>query len=79
MYKIISGLSPQVSNNTDNAMNKLETLSWDNKKYGTGILFSENNTQVFLKEQAYVFRSVVANIGFTCGVNYWEIIADART
>lgn len=34
---------------------------------------------MFLKEQAYVFRSAVANIGFSSGINYWEIIADVRT
>jgi hypothetical protein len=32
-----------------------------------------------LKEQSYVFRSAVSNIGFTGGINYWEIIADNRT
>ena len=32
-----------------------------------------------MKEQSYVFRSAVSNIGFTSGINYWEIIADSRT
>jgi hypothetical protein len=39
----------------------------------------QGNALVVLKEQAYVFRSVVTNYGFTEGVHYWEIIADSRT
>ena len=54
-------------------------MCWDTSKFGTGIVISESNTHVFLKEQPYVFRSVMGNIGFTQGINYWEIIADSRT
>lgn len=46
---------------------------------GTGIELAENGTSVFLKEQAYVFRTIVGNLGFSSGVHYWEIIADSRT
>jgi E3 ubiquitin-protein ligase NRDP1 len=54
-------------------------LTWDSSSFGTGIVLSEGNTHVFLKEQAYVFRTVVANYGFSSGINYWEIVADPRT
>lgn len=43
------------------------------------MILSEGNTNVFLKEQAYLFRTAIANVGFTSGVHYWEIIADGRT
>jgi E3 ubiquitin-protein ligase NRDP1 len=56
-----------------------ETLCWDPSLQGTGLVLSESNTHVFLKEQAYVFRTIVGNIGFSSGVHYWEIIADSRT
>jgi hypothetical protein len=53
------------------------SLCWDVAKAGTGIAFTDSNTHVFLKEQSYVFRTVIGNIGFESGVNYWEIIADS--
>lgn len=57
----------------------MQNLCWDTSKYGQGVVFSENNTHVYLKEQAYVFRNVIGNTGFSSGINYWEIIADPRT
>jgi E3 ubiquitin-protein ligase NRDP1 len=54
-------------------------LWWDPKRKGDNLILSEENTHVLLKEDAYVFRTVVANVGFTNGVNYWEIVADERT
>jgi E3 ubiquitin-protein ligase NRDP1 len=54
-------------------------LKWDRTKCGTGISFENNMSLVFLKEQAYVFRSVTTTFGFTSGVHYWEIVADSRT
>jgi hypothetical protein len=62
-----------------NPVRPLASLCWDPLKLGTGIASEESNSKIFLKEQSYVFRSAVANIGFTSGINYWEIIADART
>lgn len=38
-----------------------------------------NNRALFLREEAYVFRSVIADKSFMEGTHYWEIIADART
>lgn len=34
---------------------------------------------MYLYEGKYLFRSVISNRGFTDGIHYWEIIADART
>jgi E3 ubiquitin-protein ligase NRDP1 len=55
------------------------SLVWDPAKTGGGITITENGTQCFLKEQSYLFRTTLANQGFTSGVHYWEILADART
>lgn len=72
LSKSLSSISiPSNSNNND--------LKWDNIHYGTGVAFESNKTLVFLKEQSYVFRSVVTSTGFTSGIHYWEIIADNRT
>lgn len=57
----------------------LKNLCWDTSKFGANVIISENNTKAYLKEENYVFRTVTGNIGFTSGVNYWEIIADPRT
>ena len=54
-------------------------LTWDPAKTGGGINLSDGNQHCFLKEQSYLFRSVLANTGFTSGVHYWEIVADSRT
>ena len=43
------------------------------------LVFAADNTSVFLKEEAYVFRSVVSTDGFVSGKHYWEIHADGRT
>ena len=37
------------------------------------------NRVLFLKEEQYIFRSVLANKCFFEGTHYWEIIADARS
>lgn len=55
------------------------SIAWDNTCYGTGIVISEDRSSVFLREQAYVFRTVIANVGFNSGAHYWEIVADNRT
>lgn len=33
----------------------------------------------YLKESAYIFKTVLANKGFYDGEHYWEIIPDNRT
>ena len=80
MFKIISSLKNEAILSSNSINDKISSdLCWDTKKFGTGIVISEANTHVFLKEQAFVFRSAIGSTGFTSGVNYWEIIADART
>lgn len=32
-----------------------------------------------MKEELYVFRTVISDRGFESGIHYWEIIADSRT
>jgi hypothetical protein len=34
---------------------------------------------VYLSEDVYLFRTVIANVGFTEGTHYWELVADSRT
>lgn len=40
---------------------------------------TDNGLKVWLKESAYMFRTIVSDIPFMNGVHYWEIIADDRT
>lgn len=54
-------------------------LVWDPSKSGGGIAITENGSQCFLKEQAYLFRTTITNAGYTSGAHYWEILADGRT
>lgn len=82
MYELINNFAKESSNivqpKVSLSPNKA-SLCWDMNKCGTGVAFTDNNTHVFLKEQSYVFRTVIGNIGFDSGVNYWEIIADTKT
>lgn len=86
MYEIIGNLfdrapilSSSVNLSSSNSNKLLSELAWDPTKMGLGITLSDGGSSCFIKEQSYVFRSVIANIGFTNGVNYWEIIADPNT
>lgn len=54
-------------------------FKWDTTRQGQGIEVSSDKKAVFLKENAYMFRSIIGDTGFTGGVHYWEIIADNRT
>lgn len=55
------------------------SFKWDPDSCASGIVLSEENNACFLQEGGYCFRTVLANIGFTSGVHYWEIHADPRT
>jgi E3 ubiquitin-protein ligase NRDP1 len=54
-------------------------FKWDTAKCGTGIEIGPDGQAVFLKESAYVFRTVISNNPFMAGCHYWEIVADSRT
>lgn len=43
------------------------------------IKISSDHRSLYLKEDAYVFRTAFGNIPFSEGIYYWEIIADARS
>lgn len=81
LYEIVDSFyKPSiVSEQPVSSTKNLAEICWDVSKLGTGIVAQENNKSIFLKEQSYVFRSAIANIGFNGGINYWEIIADPKT
>jgi len=37
------------------------------------------NRSVFLREDTYLFRSIIADTSFDQGIHYWELVADSRT
>ena len=52
---------------------------WDSKYTSDIIEVSASNRCLFLKEEQYIFRTVIGDTHFESGLHYWEIIADART
>lgn len=54
-------------------------IKWSKDKLGLGLVCDTNGTAIYLKENAYVFRTAISMEGFTSGTHYWEIIADKRT
>ena len=40
---------------------------------------SSDRRSIYLKEEDYFFRTFFGDVGFTEGIHYWEIVADART
>lgn len=59
--------------------NAIESFAWD-PNYASDIIEMRSlNRQLFLKEEQYLFRTVIANKSFTEGVHYWEVVADAQT
>lgn len=67
-------------------ISKSISFKWDTSKAGQGIEITDGGMTVFLKEQSYVFRTVVSEAVrnyliqcFMSGTHYWEIIADPRT
>ena len=54
-------------------------FAWDPQYTSDVIELTAMNRCLFLKEEHYNFRTVIANKSFESGIHYWEIIADART
>lgn len=57
----------------------IESFAWDPNYASDVIEIRSQNRSVFLKEEQYLFRSVIANKSFNEGIHYWEIVADARS
>ncbi|KAL4426893.1 hypothetical protein ABPG74_008817 [Tetrahymena malaccensis] len=53
-------------------------LTWDPNCIGSQIQIKNENF-VFLKEQAYIFRSALTKQGFSQGIHYWEIEPDDKS
>jgi hypothetical protein len=54
-------------------------IKWNVKDCWMNVIASDDGTSLFLKEDAYIFRSIYATTGFTSGRHYWEIHPDSRT
>ncbi|KRX07563.1 Concanavalin A-like lectin/glucanases superfamily [Pseudocohnilembus persalinus] len=71
--------NPQIQHQPYNQMNpqqqqQLQNLCWSVNFKGSQIVLSNNNQTCALNESQYIFKTVVANKGFTSGEHYWEII-----
>jgi len=73
-------LSPSNDSSSSNGTGAgVTNFRWDTEKMGTGMEVSFDKKNVFLKENAYVFRSIIGDTPFMNGCHYWEITADPRT
>ena len=57
----------------------ITSFKWDNERKGQGIQVYNNGESLFLNENIYAFRSIVAKEPFMEGVHYFEITPDKRT
>lgn len=57
----------------------ISRFKWDDTKVSDNVEITAENRCAFLKEDTYLFRSVVADTAFNDGIHYWEIVADSRT
>lgn len=57
----------------------ISQFAWDPNYASDVIEISGGNRSVYLKEEQYIFRTVIGNKPFTEGTHYWEIVADARS
>jgi E3 ubiquitin-protein ligase NRDP1 len=55
------------------------SFKWDSKHCGNNIALTENSCNAWLKENSYIFKTVLGDQAFYNGVHYWEIHADPRT
>jgi len=75
----VSSPNLNVSSNLNTYDSGAINFKWDTTRQGLGIEVSNDKKSVFLKENAYMFRSIIGDTGFYGGVHYWEIHADNRT
>jgi hypothetical protein len=73
--KVMRSMSPNIIRHLQKKA--LSKFLWSPKYCSERITLSAENRSVFLEEDSYLFRSVVADRGFTEGIHYFEIIADA--
>ena len=59
--------------------NSISKFAWDPNFSSQSIEITAENRSIFLKEDTYLFRSVIADTGFESGNHYWELVADSRT
>jgi E3 ubiquitin-protein ligase NRDP1 len=55
------------------------SFRWDPARMGHGMELTNDKKTVFLKENGYLFKSIISDTPMMGGVHYWEIIADSRT
>jgi len=53
------------------------SFAWDRKYTSDIIELTAQNRCLLLKEELYLFRTVIGDKSFEEGIHYWEIIADA--
>jgi len=74
--KMTQAINPQPSIGSGG---KVLSFRWDGARIGTGIEITNDKKTVFLKENAYMFRSVLSDTPMMEGIHYWEIHGDQRT
>mmetsp|Transcript_44179 Transcript_44179/g.58639 ORF Transcript_44179/g.58639 Transcript_44179/m.58639 type:complete len:128 (+) Transcript_44179:1547-1930(+) len=57
--------------------NAIEAFAWDPNYASDVIAMRSMNRSIFLKEEQYLFRTVIGDKSFSEGLHYWEIVADA--
>ena len=57
----------------------ISKFHWDPNFCSQQVELTAENRSIFLKEDTYLFRSVLADTGFESGIHYWELVADSRT
>lgn len=57
----------------------ISQFSWDTDTLPKEVKMASDQRSLYLKEDDYLFRTVYANIAFTEGIHYWEIVADSRS
>ena len=60
-------------------MKSITRFRWDPNFASDAIDLTADNRTAFLEEDTYLFRSIIADVGFESGLHYWELVADSRT